>query len=808
MIQRIKNLSLKTKLVVAFLIVGILPLSVGEYLCLKNAEEALKEQVFMQLSGVREIKKAQIQKFFNERKTNLNVLVQSIETLKDDAYNRLETIQKLKKNRLESWFKTFQSTVHLLKDNPFSALAVYKFHQAFLKDGKKIGGANWIQVEKEFSAVFQDIKQDFNFYDIYLINPSGDIVYSVEKKSDLGKNLITGPLKNSGLAQVFQKVKTSEIAISNFQPYEPSGNKYNAFIAGPIYDNNKNFLGVVGVQTPVKNINEITQDRSGMGKTGESFLVAQVDGKISLCSDRIVKKGQIGDFFPHDFAKKALNGKTGWTYQKDDSGTLEMILYEPLEMLHLNWAIITVESIEENIAHKKEGQAKDYCQKFIESYDYFDLFLIEPNGFVFYSATKKADYHTNMVHGKLANSGLGKLTRKVLQSKKFGFGDFEPYAPNNGEPSAFIAQPIIHKGSVDMIVALQFSLDAINGIMQQREGLGKTSETYLVGPDKLMRSDSFLDPTHHSVKASFENQSKGKVDTEASRASLSGISDHKISVDYNGHPVLSAFCPLNVFGVNWVLIAEIDCVEAFAAVSLMKKIISVILLVSIVAIFLISLFIAKGLSSPVQKIVHFIEKVRSGDKKTTLKMDSKDEIGEMGGALNEMVASQRSLLHNLDNLPTPVMEIDKDYNVKYLNNAGLNLLGLSLKDVVDRKCYSFFKTNHCQTNDCACHRAMATQQTCTGDTVADPEGLNLPIRYTGFPIKDDKGDVTGAIEFVLNVSGERDINNAIVEIIKSINNGDFSKRGDSEVFTGNYRELVMNVNNIVEAFVTPLRLIQ
>ena len=808
MIQRVKDLSIGTKLLIAFLIVGILPLTIGEYLCLNNSEKALQQQAFNQLSSVREIKKVQIQKFFHDRKNDLKVLAQNIENIKDDAYRRLESTQKLKKNRLESLFKNLINALNLIKNNPFSALALHKFNQAFFKDGKQIGGASWNQVESEFSYVFKEIKQDFNFYDIFLINPDGDIIYSVEKESDLGENLRFGPLKESGLAQVFQNAKKNEVTFSNFQLYEPSGNKYNSFIAGPVFDNNKKLLGVVALQLPIIKINEIIQDRSGMGKTGESFMIGQVDGKFQLCSDRIVKKGNIGDIINDEFAKKAIDGQTDWLYQKDDSGILYMTLYEPLEILNLKWAIITVESIEENIAHKKEGALKDHCQNFIEIYDYYDLFLIEPDGYVFYTASKESDYHTNIIHGKYSKSGLGNLIKKVIKNKNFGFSDFEPYAPSNGEPAAFIAQPIIHKGAIDMVVALQLSINAINGIMQQREGMGKTGETYLVGPDKLMRSDSFLDPTHHSVKASFRNPIKGSVSTDASKLALSGESGQKVIVDYNDSKVLSAFCPLNIYDKNWALIAEIDYGEAFAPVLLMKKIISVIVLVSILLILLVSLFAAKIISNPIKIIINFINKIKAGDKKTTLRMDSKDEIGELGNSLNEMVSTQRSLLYNLDNLPTPVMEIDSDYNVKYLNYAGLNLLGLSLKDVVGKKCYSFFKTPHCQTDECACNRAMATQQACNADTIADPEGLDLPIRYTGFPLKDDKGDIKGAIEFVLNVSGERDINNAIVDIIKSINNGDFSKRGDADVFTGNYRDLVINVNNIVEAFVKPLRLIQ
>ena len=809
MFKRIKDLSLKTKLIVSFLIVGIIPLAVGEYLCLKNADEALEEQAMNQLESIRQIKKDDLESFFHERKMDIGILARTIETIKGETHDRLQTIQTLKKNRLESWFRSLENTVHMLKDNPFSAVALYKMNQAFVKDNQKTGLENWLKAEKEFGATFEDTKNDLNLYDLFLINPNGDIVYSVAKESDLGQNVNSSLLKNSGLAKVFYQSKNKEVALSDFAPYQPSDNKPNAFIAGAVHDRAKNYLGVIAIQISIKTLDQIVQDRSGLGKTGESYLVGKHDDEYQFRSNCTVKNGRLGDpIIDNDFVKTALNGQKGWTFYTNESNLLELVLYEPLEILGLNWAIVSLEAIEESIAHKDEGQMKDYCQNFIESYDYYDLFLIDANGFVFYTATKEADYQTNMLHGKYSDSNLGQLVKKVLQTQKFGFADFKPYAPSKGKPAAFIAQPVIHKGKAEMVVSLQLSLHAINKIMQQRSGMGKTGESYLVGPDQLMRSDSFLDPTFHSVEASFSNPSKGKVDTKASRQSISGKCGQEIIDDYNGNPVLSAYCPINVYDNNWALIVEVDSSEAFAPVHLMQKIIIGIVIVSIIIIILISWFIANSIMTPIQRIGQFIEKVRKGDKKSTLTMDSKDEIGNLGDALNEMVLGQRALLYNLDNLPTPVMEIDKDFNVQYLNHAGLNFLGMSFKDVLGKKCYSLFKTNHCQTSDCACNRAMASQKSITADTIADPEGKDLPIRYTGFPLKDNSGAVSGAIEFILDVSGERTINNAILEIIKGINNGDFSKRGDPDAFTGNYRDLVQNVNNIVIAFEKPLHRIQ
>jgi PAS domain S-box-containing protein len=107
---------------------------------------------------------------------------------------------------------------------------------------------------------------------------------------------------------------------------------------------------------------------------------------------------------------------------------------------------------------------------------------------------------------------------------------------------------------------------------------------------------------------------------------------------------------------------------------------------------------------------------------------------------------------NLDNLPTPIVAIDRDFTVTYVNAAGASVLGSTPEQVIGKKCYSLFRTPHCQTPECRCAQAMQKGQTCTGETVADPGGLNLPIQYTGAPIKDASGQVGGGLEYVVDIT--------------------------------------------------------
>jgi methyl-accepting chemotaxis protein len=292
---------------------------------------------------------------------------------------------------------------------------------------------------------------------------------------------------------------------------------------------------------------------------------------------------------------------------------------------------------------KKSGTdllSTDFFTKFKEMYGYYDLFLITPDGYVFYTVARESDYQTNMITGKYSDSNLGVLIKQVSMSRKFGLADFKPYAASNNEPCAFIAQPVLDgAGKIETIVALQLSLDSINQIMQQREGMGKTGETYLVGQDTLMRSDSFLDPVNHSVKASFANPAQGSVKTVGTQEALAGKRDAKIINDYNGNSVLSAYTSIKVGDSTWAVMAEIDEAEIMAPVHDVTRMILLIGLIMAALIVVIAIYIARSIAIPLLKGVELARAVSEGDLDVDVDVNQKDEVGILAQAMNTMVGN-------------------------------------------------------------------------------------------------------------------------------------------------------------------------
>lgn len=83
----------------SFLAVGLIPFAVIGISSLMKAKTALSEGAFNRLESVREIKKTQIEQFFDERAGDMGVLVETVGTLRQEAFNKLTAYRPLKRLR-------------------------------------------------------------------------------------------------------------------------------------------------------------------------------------------------------------------------------------------------------------------------------------------------------------------------------------------------------------------------------------------------------------------------------------------------------------------------------------------------------------------------------------------------------------------------------------------------------------------------------------------------------------------------------------------------------------------------------------
>jgi methyl-accepting chemotaxis protein len=192
-----------------------------------------------------------------------------------------------------------------------------------------------------------------------------------------------------------------------------------------------------------------------------------------------------------------------------------------------------------------------------EHHGYYDVFLADVRGMLVYSVVKEDDFGTDLVHGPWRDTGLGQVVNAALDATapdKVFFSDFESYVPSGGEPASFIASPIFDGGGVRLgVLALQVPTDRITAILQFTPGMGRTGETYLVGANYLMRTDSRFAESSTILRT--------RVETEAARRALGGESSVSLLEDYRDVPVLSAFGQVRFEGTTWAILAEIDEAE-------------------------------------------------------------------------------------------------------------------------------------------------------------------------------------------------------------------------------------------------------
>ena len=124
-----------------------------------------------------------------------------------------------------------------------------------------------------------------------------------------------------------------------------------------------------------------------------------------------------------------------------------------------------------------------FLRDFASRFGYYDIFVIcSAHGHVMYTVARESDLGANVSSGPLRSTGLGQLWRRVVESQAPVFADYAPYPPSGGDPAAFVGAPMVVGGEAIGVIALQLPHQHVNAIMQERAGMGKTGETYLVGP--------------------------------------------------------------------------------------------------------------------------------------------------------------------------------------------------------------------------------------------------------------------------------------------------------------------------------------
>ncbi len=302
--------------------------------------------------------------------------------------------------------------------------------------------------------------------------------------------------------------------------------------------------------------------------------------------------------------------------------------------------------------HRAHNQYHNRLNRYLKSFGFYDVFLFDNNARLVYSTRKETDFATDFNQGPYADSNLGNTVRTALASVRNTVitSDLAAYAPSYYEPASFFAAPVFSTDGLIGAVAFQVSNEKINAVVSDSHGLRGSGETYIIGTDLLMRTDSRFSDTSTILLQ--------KVDTEASRAVTKGSTGSTITPDYRGVSVLSQYRPLNIEGLNWGMLAEIDESEVREPARALTGKLILVLLVTLAAVAAITYTLFRlSVVKPLLNISFTANQIVNGDYSARTVVTGKDEFSLLAQSQNQMAEAVESHINDLEAALIEVKEL-------------------------------------------------------------------------------------------------------------------------------------------------------
>ena len=307
-----------------------------------------------------------------------------------------------------------------------------------------------------------------------------------------------------------------------------------------------------------------------------------------------------------------------------------------------------------------------------DRFGYYDIFLVDLDGNIVYSVFKEVDYGTSLLTGLYSETNFADAYRQALEAEDKNFSalvDFQPYQPSYDAPAAFVASPIYEDDEKIGVLVFQMPIGRIDDIMtsnQQWEdvGLGESGETYILGDDSTLRNQSrfFIEDEENYLQTLKDrdvpipivarirslNTTIGlqQVTSEGGVAALDGEEGEAIFPDYRGVSVLSSYKPLDIAGVNWAIMSEIDETEAFQFITELGNRTLAFLGFTIVGVIAAATWFSRSITNPLSKLTGYSRALPKHDFGQdepfahSAELDEisigEDEIGELAGAFQIM----------------------------------------------------------------------------------------------------------------------------------------------------------------------------
>ncbi len=296
--------------------------------------------------------------------------------LRVEAEKKFQALVEAKKNSLSDYLEFIRQDLRIISGNATvrAALADFrrgwqdiginptqKLQRLYIEDnphptGKKDDldfandGSIYSRAHAQYHPWIRSFLREHGYYDIFLFDPDGNLVYTVFKELDYATNLRRGQWKDTDLGNAFRAARSSGVAgehfFFDFKPYAPSHGAPASFISTPIVDDRGTLEGVLVFQMPIDRLNATMQQTAGMGETGETFIFG-IDSLMRSDSRFAAESTILAKSVDTEAAKRALAGEQGVLVGTDASRGEVLSAYDYIDFLGTRWGLASEASTDE-----------------------------------------------------------------------------------------------------------------------------------------------------------------------------------------------------------------------------------------------------------------------------------------------------------------------------------------------------------------------------------------------------------------------------------------------------------------------------
>lgn len=286
--------------------------------------------------------------------------------------------------------------------------------------------------------------------------------------------------------------------------------------------------------------------------------------------------------------------------------------------------------------------------------DVYDLLLIDHDGNVLFTVGRERDLGSNVFSGSLSKTRFAQTVRNTLASEESVFSDIERYGPSDNKLAGFLTAPMVdNEGKRIGAFVLQLRLDDIFLKIADVAGMNSSVLHYVVGQDGYLRS---------AINGKEEQVLRFAVPIERFQFKSSTHSMHsggesldaQIYLGPFGHKVIGVHHHLDLAGVDWVLVSEVNQEEAVEQANWLGAVILGIVAVTSVLAALFAAYQARHLTFPIVKLAKTARDISAGDAAQHVEVTTNNELRDLADAFNQMVrvreANERALKKSHDDL--------------------------------------------------------------------------------------------------------------------------------------------------------------